>query len=254
LTSAICPGVCNRPYRRAQALYADALAKHDARLSLLKPGDKVPDAPAAPDIRPWYGNPWCSRCQRNIHQQLAALDDLACIVLRFADGQRGAAHADVKVASSASPPSPSPALDAVEEMLSDLRHWEHRVRGGDPLTRRGQLAQEVTEVVSWLTVHFAQAISHGPVAVEFGEGVDQWYRRLTSRGRAGSGRELKPMPCPGCHHMSLYQESGSRYVECGRKAECGRLLSLSDFDALFDGWQSAREKARKLANGPKVAR
>jgi hypothetical protein len=241
----LCPGICNRRYRHAQALYRAALARHDEKLAGISPGQPVPDPPEQPDIRPWHGDPWCLRCQSNIHQQLAALDDLACIVKRFADGQRGAANADVKLTAPASPASPSPALDALEEMMSDLRHWESRVRGGEPPGRRGDLAEEITTVVSWLSAHFRRAITHPAVAVELGEGVETWYRRLTSRGRAGSARELKPMPCPGCRHMSLYQESGSKYVECGRKVECGRLLALDEYDEREDAWRTAREKAAK---------
>lgn len=245
-----CPGACNRAYRRAHRLHEAHLTAWHEKLAALTPGDPAPERPGEPDVRPWWGDPWCTRCRGNIHQELAALDDLACIVMRFADGHRGALHSDQIVngnANGAGPGSPSPALDAVEEMLSDLRHWETTVRAADPLTRRGDLAQEVTTVVSWLTAHYAQVITHPLVAVEFGEGVEAWFRRLTARGRTGAGRELKPMPCPGCRHMSLYQESGARYVECGRKTECSRVLTLDEYDELEDAWRGAREKAAKLA-------
>jgi len=245
----ICKGPCNSRWRRAQDDYRRAVGEWQEQMAARNPGDPEPERPAEPEIRAWEGSPWfCPRCQAQIRREMAELDDVASIVTAFADGHRVSTEAAGKVSGSKATPSPSPALDAIDELASVLRGWESALRGTEPAARRGLLAQEITTTVAWLTSHFDAMITHPDFGGDFGAEISQWYRSLCQRSKAGTGRSRKPMPCSRCHHLSLYQEDGAKYVECSRKAECGRLMTISEYEAEFDEWQQEREKAKeKLA-------
>ena len=241
----ICKGPCNNRWRRSQDDYRRALAAWDDQMAARLPGDPEPERPEEPDLRPWGGDPhFCPRCQAQIRRELAELDDLVSIVTAFADGHRASTELGTRVDGSRSAPSPSPATDAVDELASVLRNWESALRGTDPPARRGLLASEITTSVAWLLARFDLLITHPDFGADFGSEISGWHRQLRERGKAGTGRSRKPMPCSRCHHLSLYQEDGAQYIECSRKAECGRLLSLSEYDAEFEIWQQVRAEQK----------
>lgn len=237
----ICEGPCNSRWRKAQEDYKRALAAYDNAMADRLEDQPEPERPEAPEIRPWLGDPWCSRCQARIRSELAELDDVASIVTMFADGHRASTDAGTRVSGSRSAPSPSPAGDAIDEMASMLRGWESALLGTDPPARRGFLATEITTSVAWLMAHFGQLITHPDLGADFGEEISRWHRELKNRSKSGTGRRRKPMPCSRCHHLSLYQEDGAQYIECARKAECGRLMSLSEYEAEEEDWRKASE-------------
>jgi hypothetical protein len=209
-----------------------------------KPGEAEPEQPDEPELRPWEGSPhYCPRDAATVRRELAELDDVASIVTAYADGHRTSTEAGARVSGSRSAPSPSPASDAVDELESVLRGWESALRGTDPPARRGDLAQKVTTSVAWLLAHFDAMITHPDFGADFGQEISRWHRDLRERAKAGTGRSKKPMPCSRCHYQSLYQEDGATYVECSRKAECGRLMTISEYEAEFEEWKAARDKA-----------
>lgn len=225
-----------------------AMEQWCAQMQRRQLGDPEPEQPSETDTRPWEGSPhYCPRDTATVRRELAELDDVASIVTMFADGHRSSTEAGGRVSGSKTQPSPSPAADAIDELESVLRGWESALRGTDPPARRGDLAMKVTTSVAWLLAHFDTMITHPDFGADFGTEVSQWHRSLTERAKAGTGRSKKPMPCSRCHYQSLYQEDGAQYVECSRKAECGRLMTVLEYEAEFDDWMAAREQAKKLA-------
>ena len=125
-----CVGPCNNRLRKAREEYQKALAAYDDAVEqrAADPSLPEPQKPEPPEIRPWYGNPFCPRCQAKLRLRLAELDDLAAIVAREADGHRGGPDAE-RVSGSRTTQSPSPAVDALDEMASAMRGWEAAARG-----------------------------------------------------------------------------------------------------------------------------
>lgn len=240
-----CPGHCNKRWREASGAYRAAMAVWQKAMAARSPGDPEPGHPDEPDVRPVYGAPvWCPKCTYQIRHDLADLEDVAALVLRYADGHRGSTDAGSRVSGSKEAPSPSPALDAIDELASVLRGWESALRGRDTFGRRGLLATEVTTSVAWHLLHFDAMMASPDLAPDFGAEILQWNYQLRQRSRTGTGRTPKPMPCSRCHHRSLSQEDGAQYVECSRKAECGRLMTLSEYEAEEEDWRRSRKLAR----------
>jgi len=254
-----CPGSCNYRYREAQATYQQALADYDP----LDPGQSRPEPP---DIKPWPGVPyWCGKDASVIRRELAELDYLAAMLAMAADGQRGQ-RPGAKMPPKGKKhggPTASPTADMLEELAGDLREWESRVRGGEPLTRRGHLDTETAMMIAWLAGQgqFARAIAIGtltklpdgrevPWAVKFGMGVREWRRKLVRITKAGTGVHHKPVRCPRCGELALFWTEGDDYVECkGKGGTCGRLMSLDEYDKL-----AAEQAAATGDTGPLPAK
>jgi hypothetical protein len=238
-----CVGPCNNRLRKAREEYTKALLAYDDAVEqrATDPSLPEPQKPEPPEIRPWYGNPFCPRCQAKLRLRLAELDDLAAIVAREADGHRGGPDAE-RVSGSRATQSPSPAVDALDEMASALRGWEAAARGPyDTPPRRGYLATEITTTVCWLVAHFDTLITNEDMAEDFAREIGEWHRMLIRMTKAGSARHAKPMPCPRCGARSLEWEEGAEHIECcnrdwGHK-ECRKLMSLTEYDAAFDAWE-----------------
>lgn len=240
----ICLGPCNNRYRRALQDYKRALAAWDKTMAARAPGDPEPEKPQEPTLRPWEGLPhFCGRCTAQVRAELAELDYAACIVVAAADGLREA-ETDSKVSGSRDTRSPSAASDDIDELGHALRGWESALLGHDPAARSGFLASQITTSADWLLGHFDPMITHPEFGGDFGQEVRWWHRRLRDTGKSGIVWHSKPMPCSRCHHMSLRQEDGAKYVECSRRNECGRLMSLDEYEAEFEEWQKQRQKLR----------
>jgi hypothetical protein len=234
VTAADCIGPCNSRYRRVIADYRDALSEWHEHAAARLPGDSEPAKPEEPDLRPWPGAPvWCGRCQALIRRQLAELDDLGSIVIAFNDGHRTATDHDSRVSGSKTAPSPSATGDDIDDLVDCLLGWESVHRGEDPKARRGDLATVLTTVTSWIVAHFDPMITNPDYAADLGSEIRTWHFRLSARGKAGTGRTPRHLPCPRCQHRSLVQEQGDGYIECTNPG-CGRLLSMDDYDAELD--------------------
>jgi hypothetical protein len=229
-----CPGSCNSKARKDAATYKAALVEWDDAMAARAEGDPGPPRPVPPDIRPWAGEPvWCLKCGATIRRELAELDDLAAIVAHASDGHREV-MTEGRVSGSRTPPSPSPAVEDLDELASVLRGWESALRGSDPAARRGYLASEITTSVAWLSAHFEPLIGSPDYGGDFGAEIRQWHKRLRDLGKAGTVRHRLPMPCPRCRRYSLTAEDGAQYVECA--TDCGRLMTRLEYDAEFEEW------------------
>jgi hypothetical protein len=241
----VCPGPCNNRWRRAEKEYKAALAAWDKAMSERKPGDPEPGKPEPHQVVPWHGRPvFCGRCSAQIRAELAELDEAACIVAAAADGHRGAGT-EPKVTGTHTEPSVSPAADDADELASALRGWVSALRGTDPRHRKDWLASEITVSAAWLLSHFDAMITHQGFGADFGLEMHWWHRRLLETGKSGIVWHKKPMPCSRCHHMSLRQEDGAKYVECSRKSECGRLMSINEYEAEYAEW--SKDRGEKIA-------
>ena len=141
-----CKGPCNTRYRRAQDAYRKAVAAYDP----LDPDTSPPDQPR---IRPMDGNPWCLECAWQIRLQFSRLDRLASLRAILADGYPSDASAE-RVSGSTETASPSPAADDVADITRVLADWEwayRRLKGWPAAERYGDLADQRTECIAWLS-------------------------------------------------------------------------------------------------------
>lgn len=234
MTDGICPGPCNSGWRKAQAIYGQAVAEHAETVSRLQPGDPVPDPPAPPEKRPWAGQPvWCGRCASQIHTELAELDDLAALLAALPPLTRVSDDGSGRVTGTPADRSASPRMDDLEELADWLRSWESAAREADPGYRRDYLATEVTRLTAWLVFHFEPLITHPDKGADFGSEIRAWHRELSRKAAAGQVRRHKKRPCPRCRLYTLWWEIGSDHILCVNE-DCQRILSLSDYDALAE--------------------
>ena len=232
-----CPGTCNRHYREAHELFKQALADYD-------PLDSAQSRPIPPDIQPWPGDPWCSRCKSRIRETLAELDDLAALLMATADGHRGSGLDSERVSGTAGHMSPSAAGDDLEELASMLRGWEdayRELRDWPSLARRGHLAAAVTTCITWLSLHLDEIVT-APFAEDFGAEVMKWHREFTNKAKAGQRTLRKPLRCPRCQMLLLTWTEGDSHVICGNP-DCGTHIPLAEYEAETD------RRAEALARG-----
>lgn len=230
-----CPGSCNAAYMRAKAIRDVAYTEYEALWDLYQSNPNDYPEPVKPEplrLAAIPGEPvWCLRCAATIRRELAELDDLAARLVRESEGLRAAGDASApKVAGSKDRSSPSPLLDLLDELESELRAYEDDLRGRPATARRGWLTSALTATIDWLCAHFDQAITHPAYAKDLGRDIRTWHRRLRGAGHAGMVRHRLKKPCPRCDQMSLQWEEGADHVQCVRP-ECGRLMSYADYRA-----------------------
>ena len=224
-----CPGSCNSRYRREQAAYKAALDDWARAMECRLAGDPEPPRPLPPETRAWPGSPWCMRCQGILRAQLAELDDLAALLAAIPD--LSAPSEEARVSGTRGEPSPSPAMDELDELAGWLRDWQSALQGSDPIARRGYLATAITPSVHWLALHFDPLITHPDMAADFGAELRQWHRTLSSQAKAGTGIRHMTRACPRCRAYTLWRADGDRYVKCADR-DCQRHLSLDEYEAL----------------------
>lgn len=232
---AACPGPCNSPWRRAQALHTDATTRWKQATATWEAAGGAgerPPAPEPPRLRAWSGDPvWCTRCAASLHQQLAELDDLICLLTGTPDLRGAAGDKAGRVSGTPGRPSPSPAADTASELNAWLRDWESAITGGDPPAQRGWLASETTTLIRSLTARFGQAITSPDYALDLGTEIRQWHRQLTARAKAGAGTRHRPRPCPRCRLYTLWHQEGDDYIRC-QNPDCQRLIRVDEYDEL----------------------
>lgn len=224
-----CIGPCNGRFRREQAAFKAALDTWDRAMAARREGDPEIPRPLAPETRAWPGNPWCPRCQGMLRAQLAELDDLAALLAAIPD--LSAPSEEARVSGTRAAPSPSPAMDELDELAGWLRDWQSALQGSDPVARRGYLATAITTGVHWLALHFDPLITHPDIAQDFGTELRQWHRRLVSQAKAGAGIRHMTKQCPRCRAYTLWRADGDRYVKCVDR-DCQRHLSMDEYEAL----------------------
>lgn len=230
----ICEGACNGGYRRATALHDQAVAAYEKALAELPEGAKAPAPPAPPQIQPWHGDPtWCTSCTAQLHRQLADLDNLGSMLAALPPAPDGPDDGEGagRVHSSPEPRSASPAADVLEDLAGWLRDWEGAVRGEGSLYRHGYLATERTEMVSWLSDHFAPAITNPDLAGDFGTEIRTWHRKLSAMAVAGQAKRHMKRKCPRCSLYTLWWTIGQEYVRCINE-DCNRMMTRPEYDTL----------------------
>lgn len=252
-----CVGPCMNRARHKVRDHQEALRLHDEDLQRwyayldqkpagVKMRQPIPLAP--PRIIPIHGNPiWCGSCTASIRQQLAELDDLACIAAAEADGHRGAG-AEARVTGSHESVSLSPITDDLDELDRWLRDWRAAYLGEETMVRRGGLADAITTGVSWLLARVDRLLARRDIAVPFGEETTAWHARLARFGKADVRVLRKPLRCPNCSRLTLEWREGDDKVSC-RMGDCGRVLLLQEYEALVEQAAGVSKEMRRATGG-----
>jgi hypothetical protein len=202
VTATPCPGPCNRAHR-----------------------DNPDHVPAI------AGDPtWCPGCATGIAARLADLDDLVALLEAEIDGHRGQTTDASPVSGTRGRPSPSPAVDDVDEIVRTLEAWEAAYREHRRLPHTPTRAAEhrVMLTTAWLTRHLPGLLA-SDLARDFGLEITRLHRMAKRRTSTDPSKTRKPIPCPRCDTKALWHHDGDRHVEC---ENCGRLLTLDEYDDL----------------------
>jgi hypothetical protein len=204
-----CPGTCNRAWRQALAIYEAELAEYNTQPG--QPGKP----PEKPEIRPWYGNPWCHRCQSAIREDLTQLPDLAAQLAMRPPGVKPVATAErVKVSGSREQPSPSPAGDDIDELARWLNAWHAVLLDDDDVIPRYSDEAEAIRKHTAVLYHSFSPLITSPAGQEFGSQIRSWHRRLENAVHEGTFLRFVPIMCPGCKRYALWERPGEEYVVC----------------------------------------
>lgn len=232
-----CPGPCNAHYRKVQEAFRRELAAYD-------PLDPHQARPQPPDVRPWYGEPvWCGVCAAKIRQRLGDLDDVACILARYADGHRDAPDGPL-VNRSAAAPSPSEAGDMADDVARMLGGWEKAFRdlnGWKAARREGDLASWITVCSAWLMGHLT-AILHSAISEDVGKEILAWHREIDGRANWELRRVKKPLRCkmPSCQQLTLVWVEGEDKVCCSNP-DCRAVMTYAEYEALVEERSGTRK-------------
>lgn len=254
-----CPGICNRDWRQASPTLArtpDATAG----------GKDLPPGLVPVQGQPV----WCVSCSVRIARSLLSLPEaFAHLELDKLHGtQAGGEH--VSGSKAPPSPSPKADVqddvvrwltsweDAVRELRGDstrparLAHprpqapmasaardccpWpRERYVADRRMARAVQVTVErretvtLTGVLRYLVAHLEWALAHEDIAVDLGREILREASTLRRLTRLDAQRVRKPVPCPRCQLKTLVHEGGDSYVGC-QNPECGRLLSLDEYD------------------------
>jgi hypothetical protein len=67
--------------------------------------------------------------------------------------------------------------------------------------------------------------------VDFGHEIGWWHNTLAALAKTGTGRHLKPVPCPWCDMRLLTWTEGDGHVACAAPA-CRYRAPLDEYDAM----------------------
>lgn len=171
---------------------------------------------------------WCAACADLIGEQLAALNGLVTALEREVEGQSGALGGGDPVSGTRSTPSPSAAVDDIDEITRRLEYWEdaHREHAGQPFRPARPYERRVPSAVAYLLEHLA-AVLAAPYAEEFGRDINRAHARARRRTAQDTARTRKPIPCPSCDLLALEHDAGAKYIDC---RSCGRLLTFTEYE------------------------
>lgn len=187
------------------------------------------DAPCAGARSHDPGDPvWCAPCAEVIGEHLAALAGLVGALEGEVGARSGALGGGDPVSGTRATPSPSSAVDDIDEITRLLEFWEdaHREHAGHAFRPARPYGRRVPAAVAYLREHLAVVLA-APYAEEFGRDVNRthgWVLRRTAQDQA---RTRKPIPCPACDLLTLSHTAGAKYVDC---RACGRLLTFTEYD------------------------
>lgn len=231
-----CPGGCNSGWRRAEAPHRQAVADLDAALTREDPADpaelrdlEARVTAARHTLRATPGQPvWCDRCGRGIAQRLLELDDLVPMLEAELGGRRtGIDETGIRTTGPA--PSPSPAVDDLDEVLRTLHLWEdaYRELRGFPFRPARPADLRFTLSIRWLHGRIL-GILGAPFAEELGRDVLRLHSLVRRRTSTDPAKRRMPEPCPRCDLKAVTHHAGDAHVACEK---CGRAMLLRDWDA-----------------------
>lgn len=244
-----CRSLCNRNARRivedyntqyaawlkAREAHADAIDAW-ARAGEHGPPPAEPEEPDQPDVRWRPGDPLvCERDRRIIARILIDLDMLAAMLAAHADGHRGAPASDYsRVSGTKTAPSPSPAVDLLDQLLGDLLAVEdawRTIRGYAPRdTQPARGAHLRSRTIAWLSTHLDEILAHPDTADEFGDTIIRWEARLRAATHDDPPtKTLARCTRSDCGERRIVWDRETRYYRC---AACGTLYTQAELDRL----------------------
>lgn len=211
-----CPGSCNTWWRNLTP-EQQATSEHAPR-----PGDPV----------------WCSTCKASLRRKFTDLDyQLAWLAFR-ADGHQPQAGEPSR--HNGGQPSPSQAMDIVEELTGWLWDWEDAVRhelGLSASFHQGYLPEIRSKVIAWLTERFDRILEL-PFAEDFGREAAARHWELLGKNNARPPRHGL-VNCPRCNHKLAWLD-GRDGLQCGG---CGRTMDAAEYGAEVDAARRDLERA-----------
>lgn len=253
----LCAGVCMDAYRRKARTYEAAWASYHNdhqrwqsaaaawHAPLAWPAE--PDEPDDPRL-PYRveGDPvYCPDCAYGLKSKLSKLDGAACVYLREADGFRGQSDQPKTKSRNSEPPSPSPAVDNLDELDGWLRDWKAAYLGSDTMARQGSLPDSITLGTSWLVARAERILSRHDIARAFGQEITRWHATLIRYDPSEVIVErLKGVRCQECRRFSLRRKVGDDKVMCGTPA-CDRVLKLPEYQEMLA--ETLKDKTRKAS-------
>lgn len=177
---------------------------------------------------PEAGDPtWCSRCAGAIRARLVELDDLLTWIDAEIDGHRGVSSED-PVSGTKGKPSPSPAVDDLDEIARTLQAWEdaYRELRGFPPTPRRDAELRVPGCIRWLTTILDGALK-SPLGKDLGQEILRLSVMARRRCQSDPAKRRLPAPCVRCNLKAVVHHAGDGHVGC---ESCGRLMLLREWD------------------------
>ena len=225
------------PLRREYALYEDAVAKHADVIARLRAGRRGAEPACA------AADPGCVRradmvpaVQGVIRRELADLDDSPQRSAHCRAGIRPASDGTqerIRTARSVFTPSPSPAIDDLDELYRWLVAWEtyYRDLHDGHRAAAGYLAGLAGRVNSLGTDGHLDGLLLTELAEPFGEETRRWHRELVAKTHSARSAKHVKKPCPRCRLYTLWEEIGQEYIRCINK-DCNRMMTRDELNQI----------------------
>jgi len=94
----------------------------------------------------------------------------------------------------------------------------------------------------FLNAHIDWALTNHPLALELGRDILRARKRAQTATKTNPQRRRMPIPCPRCDLKTLVHEGGTDHITCGNTAECGRILSMDEYDDLATSLAKSQRK------------
>ncbi|ROO82614.1 hypothetical protein EDD29_0095 [Actinocorallia herbida] len=249
-SSTVCPGACNKIARDLHDTYVQAVADYNeagvraasALNRAIEDGNDEAAAaaqlelddlthPDTPEVVWTAGDPiWCGRCKTRIRAAWADVDQLASLLGSWADGHRvRVAGTGERVVRSASPASPSPITDLLDELYGTVTRVEDEWRdslGHLPVrrgTRRG--AHNRSTAIAFIVEHL-DTILGVPEYADLGHTALRWQRLLQAQTRTDPVVRPRPGRCPSCGMIATLQTEADGITKC---KNCNRWLHEDEY-------------------------
>lgn len=225
-----CPGTCNKRWRSKQR---EAVAELDRASHATDPVEQTPNPRIVQHGRPYAAAApvWCGDCTAEILAGIGRLPDLAASCGRRRDGQLAPPPPTERHAPAIAPPSPSPAWDQVDLIVSWTAQWADKLathlRDTDPALyrRNGFPGFTLTRTIAFLLNRKAPLMA-APFAKDFGRELLDLVERSAKVGGVDELVHHLKDACFACKRKKLERRDGADKVIC---QNCGRSWPESMF-------------------------